>query len=215
MEASTPHHFLVKEEISPLFLYAVSAYLLLWVAVFNGYPIFYPDSLHYIGVSYTLVPPIYRTIGYSIFIRLVNLGSSPWLIVIAQSAIVIFVLQSTFKLVARGLVLEKHMALVFLGLVLFVSFGTTLPWFVGQIMPDVFAGVTLLSFFLLLYDPTMKLERSVLTCLVFCVSVGVHITHLLAASALLLVVLILRTSSVFREFWPTRSIKGILVLEHF
>jgi ABC-type multidrug transport system fused ATPase/permease subunit len=201
-----------SEAMPPFFLCVVSGYLLLWVAVFNGYPIFYYDSAMYLKASYTLRQPIFRTIGYSVFVRFVNLGSSPWLIVIAQSVIVVFVLYSAFNLMARGLAPVKHMALVFLGLMLFVSFGTTLPWFVGQIMPDVFTGVNLLSFFLLLYDPTMKLERSVLTCLVFCLSVGVHITHLLAVSVLLLVVFIFRTSSVFREFWPTRSIKGIVVL---
>jgi ABC-type multidrug transport system fused ATPase/permease subunit len=201
-----------SETMPPFFLYVASGYLLLWVAVLNGYPIFYFDSAMYLKASYTLRQPIFRGIGYSIFLRIVNLGSSPWLIVIAQSAVAIFVLHSTFKLIARGLAPVRQMALIFMGFMLFVSFGTTLPWFVGQIMPDVFTGLTFLSFFLLLYDPTMKLERSVLTCLVFCLSVGVHITHLLAVIALLLVVFIFRTSSVFREFWPTRSMKGIVVL---
>lgn len=194
------------------FLYVVSGYLLLWVAVLNAYPIFYYDSAMYLRASFTLRQPIFRSIGYSVFVRLVNLGSSPWVIVMAQSVIVIFILHSAFKLMARGLVPVKHMALVFLGLMLFVSFGTTLPWFVGQIMPDVFTGLTMLSFFLLLYDPTMKLERSVFTCLVFCLSVGAHITHLLAVIVLLLVVVIFRASSAFREFWPARSMKGIVAL---
>jgi ABC-type multidrug transport system fused ATPase/permease subunit len=212
MKMPIDHRFALNEKMPPFFLYMVSGYLLLWVAVFNGYPIFYYDSAMYLRASYTLHQPIFRTIGYSVFVRLVNLESSPWLIVIAQSVIVIFVLHSAFKLMVRGLVAVEHMAAVFLGLVLFVSFATTLPWFVGQIMPDVFTGLTLLSLFLLLYDRTMTPARSVLTCLVFCVSVGAHITHLLAVSVLLLIVLIFRTSSAFREFWPTRSIKGIVVL---
>ena len=65
----------------------------------------------------------------------------------AQSALTIFVLHSAFKLMSRGLVPVKREGLGFLGLIVFVAFGTTLPWFVGQIMPDVFTGLTFLSFF--------------------------------------------------------------------
>lgn len=178
----------------------------------NGYPVFYSDSAGYLRVSFTLYQPISRTIGYSIFIRLVNLGSSPWLIVIVQSVFVVFVWHSAFKLMVRELIPVEREALVFLGLVLFMAFGTTLPWFVGQIMPDVFTGLTFLSFFLLLYDSGMKLGRSLLTCFVFCISVGTHITHLLAVGILLPAVFIFRTSSAFREFWPSRPIKGIVAL---
>jgi hypothetical protein len=197
-----------RQEVNYLFLLAISSYTLLWVAVFNGYPVFFPDSGQYLWVSFDLQPPIYRTISYSIFIRLVSFGTSPWLVVIAQSVIVIFVLHSAFDFIVRQNGPSERGGLVFLGLMVFLAFGTTLPWFVGQIMPDVFTGLSLLSLFLLLYDSEVSLERTVLLSAVLCISIGTHITHLLTATLVLLAILVLRAFGRFRDFWPTRSIKG-------
>ena len=194
-------------------LYVVSGYLLLWVALLNGYPLFYPDSAGYIMNSFDLKQPIYRAIGYSIFLRLVNLGSSPWLIVIAQALIAIFVLHSVFKFLVRGAnqaELREHW--IFLGLIAFLAFGSTFSWVVGEIMPDVFTGLALLSLFLLLYDAEMTLERSALVCLVFCICLGAHITHLLVASGLLIVVLILGSVRALRWLRPARARKEIVAL---
>jgi len=200
----------LRQEVNYIFLLAISAYMLLWVAVFNGYPVFFPDSGQYLWVSFDLQPPIYRTIGYSIFIRLVNLGTSPWLIVIAQSLTTIFVLRSAFHFIVRQSAPSKRVDLVFLGLMVFLAFGTTIPWFVGQIMPDVFTGLTLLSIFLLLYDSKMSPGRTMVLSAVLCISIGTHITHLLAATLLLLTIFALRAFVAFRKFWPTRSIRGIV-----
>lgn len=207
---STNSCLVFRQEVNYFLLLAISSYMLLWVAVFNGYPVFFPDSGQYLWVSFDLQPPIYRTIGYSIFIRLVSFGASPWLVVIAQSVIAIFVLHSAFDFIVRQNGASERRGLVFLGLMVFLAFGTTLPWFVGQIMPDVFTGLSLLSLFLLLYDSKISLERTVLLSAVLCISIGTHITHLLAVTLLLLAILVLRTFGMFREFWPTRSIKGIV-----
>ena len=203
-------HLAFRQELNYFFLLALSSYMLLWVAVFNGYPVFFPDSGQYLWVSFDLQPPIYRTIGYSIFIRLVSFGASPWLVVVAQSVIAIFILHSAFDFIVRQNGLSERGGLVFLGMMVFLALGTTLPWFVGQIMPDVFTGLCLLSLFLLLYDSKISLERTVLLSAVLCISIGTHITHLLTVILLLLAILVLRTFGAFREFWPTRSIKGIV-----
>jgi hypothetical protein len=199
-----------SRQISYAFLLVVSGYLLLWVAVLNGYPVFFSDSAGYLKVSFTLLQPIFRTISYSVFIRLINFETSPWLVVIVQSVIAIFVLHSAFRLIIRQWVPVEHDGLVFLGLIAFLAFGTTLPWYVGQIMPDVFTGLTLLSFFLLLYDSEMRLGRTILTCFVFCISVGAHITHLMAVSVVLVAVLTFWKLRVFREFRPTRSPRDLV-----
>ncbi|HKN23582.1 MAG TPA: hypothetical protein VJX72_01950 [Candidatus Acidoferrum sp.] len=204
------NHLAFHQKVDCFLLLAISSYMLLWVAVFNGYPVFYPDSSQYLSVSVDLQSPIYRTISYSIFIRLVSLGISPWLVVIAQSVITIFVLHRACNFIARQNAPSERGGLVFMGLTVFLAFGTTLPWFVGQIMPDVFTGLSFLSLFLLLYDSKISLERTVLISAVLCISVGTHITHLLTVTLLLLAIFVLRAFGVFREFWPTRSIKGIV-----
>jgi len=191
-------------------LLVISIYLLLWVAVFNGYPVFYPDSGHYLGVSLGLQPPIYRTIGYSVFMQLVSFGGSPWLVVIAQSLITIFILRSVFSSIVQEDALSEQSEIAFLGLVALLALGTTLPWYVGQIMPDVFTGLTLLSIFLLLYDSKMSVGRTILITAVLCISIGTHITHLLAITLLLLTIFVVRAFGSFQKFWPVRSIKRIV-----
>lgn len=199
-----------RQKVHSLFFIAVSGYVLLWVAIVNGYPVFYFDSQGYLKISFTLGQSIHHALGYSFFIRLVNLGSSPWLIVIAQSVITVFILHSVFMLVIRERGSAGCESLIFLGMVVFLAFGTTLPWFVGQIMPDAFTGLALLSLFLLLYDSEMSLERTVPTCIVFCISIGTHITHLLAITFLLAAILIFRAFRRFREFWPARPTRSIV-----
>jgi ABC-type multidrug transport system fused ATPase/permease subunit len=130
--------------------------------------------------------------------------------VIAQSVIAIFILHSAFNFIVRQNALPERGGLVFLGLMVFLAFGTTLPWFVGQIMPDVFTGLSLLSLFLLLYDSNISLKRTLLISAVLCISIGTHITHLLTLTLLLLAIFVLRTFGAFREFWPTQSTKGIV-----
>ena len=185
--------------------------MLLWVAVFNGYAVFYPDSGEYLGVSFYLQPPMYRGIGYSIFIRLVSLGSSPWLIVVAQSAIAIFVCTLLFRFMSRQSGPFEREGRIYLGLIAFLSVGTPLPWFVGHIYAgNAFTGLALLALFLLLYDSRIPPERTVLLSAVLGISVGVHITHLLTIGFVLLVIYVLRIFGVCREMWPARSTKRIV-----
>lgn len=206
----TNFHLAFRRKLYSFLLLAISGYTLLWVAIFNGYPVFFPDSSQYLWVSFDLKQPIYRTISYSVFIRLVTFGISPWLVVIAQSVIAIFILHSLFMFIVRQSEPVAHRSLIFLGLAVFLAFGTTLPWYVGQIMPDVFTGLAFLSLFLLLYDSNLSPERTILISVVLCISVAAHITHLLAATVLLVVVFVLRFFGAFREFWPARSTKGIV-----
>ncbi len=201
-----------RQTVRSIFFFAVSGYLLLCVAIVNGYPVIYHDTQLYLKGSFTLEQPIHHALGYSFFIRLVNLGASPWLIVIAQSVITVFILHSVFKLIIREGGPARCEILIFLGLMVFLAFGTTLPWFVGQIMPDAFSGLAPLSLFLLLYDSEMSLERTVPTCIVFCISIGTHITHLLAITVLLVAIVIVQAFSRCREFWPARSTKSIVSL---
>jgi hypothetical protein len=188
----------------------IAAYLLLWVAIFNGYPVVYPDTGEYLIDSLVLQPPVYRTIIYSLFIRLVSFGMTPWLVVLGQGVITIFMLCTVCDYLFQNRTASERRPVVFLGLVVFLAFGTSLPWFVGQLMPDVFTGVLFLSVFLLLYDSKLSLERTSLVSFVLSISVGCHLSHLVELTLLLVAILVLRAFEGARQFWPTRSTKGII-----
>lgn len=186
-----------------------SVYLLLLMAIFNGYPIMYPDTGPYLTSSFTFQPQIMRPIMYSLFMRFTSFGMTPWLVVIAQSAITVFVLHTVYEYLLwdYGAVERRHW--VFFGLIAFLFFATSLPWYVGQLMPDVFTGLTFLVVFLLLYDPELTIEKAFLLSIVLFVSIGSHLSHFVALALFLGVILILRAIGSAREFWPRRSPKWV------
>src|SRR4051812_27780013 len=66
--------------------------LLLIPAFWNGYPVFYFDSLDYISLPYTWKIPIFRTAGYGVFAAVVLPFNSIWPIIVVQSALLSYVL---------------------------------------------------------------------------------------------------------------------------
>src|SRR6516162_2285293 len=147
----------------------IAGYVLLSVAILNGYPLLFPDSGDYIVKSFTLEVPPYRTIFYSIFMRLTSFGISPWLAVVAQSAMTVFVLFACLEYLCEHKEGSTWKSRLFVGMVLALACGTSLPWYVGQLMPDIFTGLLILCLFLLLYDSQLSTETSV--CLAFLVMV--------------------------------------------
>jgi hypothetical protein len=203
-------HLVPQHRSSQPLVLGIAVYLLLWIAIFNGYPIVYFDTGEYLFDSFTLAQSPYRSIIYSLFIRLASWGMTPWLIVLAQCAITIYVLRAVFDYIVQKSPALECKRIVFLGLVTFLAFGTSLPWFVGQLMPDVFTGLSFLSAFLLLFDSKLSLVRTVLLSVVLAVSVGSHLSNFLSLGLVLSAVLVLRAFDSARRFWPTRSAKGIV-----
>lgn len=136
---------------SRAFVFGTAVYLMLWVAIFNGYPTVYDDTGEYLSISFTPWQSPYRSIIYGFFIRLASWGITPWLIILAQSAITIYVLRAVFEYVVQKRIASNSGRYFFPGLVVFLTLATSLPWFVGQLMPDVFTALAFLIVFLLLY----------------------------------------------------------------
>jgi hypothetical protein len=205
----TNHYPAQQHEPSQLLVFGIAVYALLWIAIYNGYPTVYDDTGEYLFNSFSLAQSPYRSIIYSLFIRLSSWGMTPWLIVVAQCAITIHVLRAAFEYMVHNSVMERE-RFVFLGLLTFLALATTLPWFVGQVMPDVFTGLSFLSAFLLLYDSQLSPDRSVLLSIVLAVSVGSHLSHLLSVGLVLSAVFVLRAFDSTRQIWPARSANGIV-----
>jgi len=203
------YHLLEQERPSQSLALGVAVYLLLWIAIFNGYPSVYDDTGEYLAISFAPWQSPYRSIIYSLFIRLASWGTTPWLIVLAQCAMTIYVLRTVFEYIVQKNGAIESARYYFLGLVTFLAFATSLPWFVGQLMPDVFTGLSFLSAFLLLYDSTLSIERRVLLSVVLTVSVGSHLSNFLSLGLVLSAVLVFRAFRRTRQFWPVSSAKRI------
>jgi hypothetical protein len=122
----------------------VMGILLCWPAFYNGFPLVYSDSGTYINNSFDLSPPPDRAVGYGYFIRLVTWQASLWPVVLAQG-----LLLSGGIWRAMRLLLGEGRPWIFSGMMVVLASCTSLPWFVSQLMPDIFAGVLILGMGLL------------------------------------------------------------------
>ncbi len=158
---------------------AAATLCLLWVALWNGFPLMFPDTIKYLGVARTLAPTWDRPPFYGWAIRLLT-GQGPlWPMVILQSAAVATTLWLTFRCLAGA----RHLA--FLAIIATLAAGSSLPWFTGQIMCDFATPLLPLSLFLLAFcgGRLDRRERLFIVAMVF-IAALIHTSHLLLAGAL-------------------------------
>jgi len=114
----------------------LSAAILLFMALYNGYPIVTSDTGTYIESGFSMTPPMDRPVYYGILLKLTSLGASLWLAIAFQATVLAWVLRhfiQSFIPAAR----EAHL----LGIFIFLSFFTTCGWYVSQLMPDIYTAV--------------------------------------------------------------------------
>jgi hypothetical protein len=129
--------FLKNKSIVDLLLATV---ILLGAAFFNGYPLVYSDTGTYISSGFEMHLPDDRPIAYGLFIRATSLGWSLWLTVIAQCYILAWLL----RVLLLPLLGEKQFRGRFLIILTVISALTALPWYAGQLMPDIFTAMQLI-----------------------------------------------------------------------
>lgn len=147
--------------------------ILLAPAIYNGFPLIFPDTSAYLGVSYGSTWTLDRSAYYGLLFKplLLSLPTVPglWTMVIVQAAIIAAVL----AFLCRKAGLRAGMSL----LVVAAACLTSLPWHSSQLMPDAFTGpLVILLALTILRDPAepgtplLWLACGILTML--------HFTHL-------------------------------------
>jgi hypothetical protein len=121
-----------------------AAALLLWPAVWNGYPIVFADTGTYLTQAIQLYAGWDRPVFYSLFMLPLHLTVSVWPVVVVQALLAAWVLW----LVCRAL-LPDLSAIAFVGGIAVLSVCTWLPWIVSELMPDVFTPLLVLALCLL------------------------------------------------------------------
>ena len=122
----------------------LSLALLIAPAIWNGFPLLQYDTGGYLARWYEgyLVPS--RAVVYGL-ILLAGVPLSFWPVLIAQSAVTIWILALTLR--AHGL---GRRPLVLLAIVVTLSLLTTLPWLTAILLTDIFCGTAILGLYLLL-----------------------------------------------------------------
>ena len=165
----------------------LSAALLLWPALWNGYPLVFSDS----GTN--LSQAVRHYVGWD---RPASTASSccrtptltTWPVIVAQALLT----AHTLHLVRRTL-LPGVSAWWLVPLTTTLTITTSLPWFVTQLVPDVFTGLLTLTTALLIFVPERLSPRERLWLVAFTAfMIATHQSHVPLALGLLLALLPLR-----------------------
>ena len=176
----------------------LAAALLLWPAFWNGYPLVFSDTGTYLSQAIEHYIGWDRPIFYSLFLLPLHLTLTTWPAIAVQALLVAHVLH----LVRRTLLPDTSVwwLLPLAGAMTLVS---SLPWFVSQLMPDIFTGVLVLVLALLIFAPEHLSRRERIWLMVFATfMIAAHQSHVLLALALLAVLLPLRGAMALQGVAP-------------
>ena len=188
-----------------------AAFLMSWPALYNRYPLLYPDSMSYLEDGRLVARAVFlhkfsadyggRSFIYCLGILPFHCSANPWPIVTLNALLTAYVLW----IVVRSF-FPRHTITRYSALVLPLSLFTGLGWFVSMIMPDILGPVLYLSMYLLIFarESLSHVERLALILIAWW-AVASHITHLILAAGFCLLLLALMA------FWRPirRCSKGI------
>lgn len=187
----------------------LGAAILSWVAVANGFPLVFADSGTYLRIPLELFYPTDRPPVYGLAIGLPLWIMGVWGIVAVQAMGSVLIIAMTLAIGGGRLHAGDLIATCAL-----LALGSSLPWFVGQIMPDIATGFVPLVLFALLARPsdTPLWQRAGLAALL-ALLIAVHLSHVLLAAGLsgLAMVAMLLSGSGWRET-VRRSLPAMLAI---
>jgi len=157
---------------------------LLLPALFNGYPILFPDTADYLLRAETLVPSPIRAPGYAVWMRLAIAGGNLWVPVVAQSLLLAALVWRTLRIFARPTLGMT------LGLAIALSVGTSVGWVSSKAMPDVFVAMVLLGLYLTAaHWDRLGLGGRILAVTSVIMGGTMHLTNVLVGAAALVAML--------------------------
>ena len=150
-------------------------FLFLVLAIWNGFPFIFTDTLSYITSGIELIAPFDRPIFYGLFIRATGAIVKVWGEAIFQSALLSILLLKLSNILFP----KMPKGYLYLWFVLIALF-TSVPWFVGQISPDIFTPILFLALIIwaLIFQES-KIFNSIFIGAVITLSICVHSSNLL------------------------------------
>ena len=154
-----------------------------WVAILNGAPLVFSDSLMYMTAALEGTIPPYFSVFYSWLIFPFHLGQNLWPVVFVQSAVLTHLLYLTSRCVLRGDQARRYMPWVIVALAIL----TSLPWITGQILPDVASPIVVLGIFLLAFcGERLSWRERIYLVVLTTLAVTTHLSHIPIAVGLVI-----------------------------
>jgi hypothetical protein len=174
------------------------ALLLAWPALFNRYPLLYPDSITYIADGRPVARALFmhqfsdyygmRSFLYSLGIFPFHWNVTPWPIVGLHALLAAYVLWLVVRSIVPQPTVSRYLLLVAL-----LSLLSSLSWFVSLILPDVLGGLLYLSIYLLVFArDTLSRQQRLLVAIIAGWAAASHVTHLILAAGLCVLLCLLR-----------------------
>ena len=136
--------------------------LLMAPALWNGFPLIFPDTGGYLNRPILGTLDLGRSALYGLFLYL-GIPFHFWLNALLQSALIAWLIGLTLR--ATGLGGRPFLAL---GIVAMLTVCTSLPWFAGQLMPDILFPAAVLALYLLAFrsEQLARWERFALAAVI-------------------------------------------------
>lgn len=151
----------------------LGALLLLSHALYNGYPLIYPDTGTYIAACFDRFVPIDRPLTYSFFLRHSSLSSTLWLPIIFQCLIVSWIILLLFRHLAE---VKKpfwwHIVTIFI-----LALTTGIAVNTDQLIADVFTSVIVMTSALLLFSQGIPKLTRITLGIILTFSITTHMSH--------------------------------------
>ncbi len=182
------------------------ALMMIWPAIYNGFPLLYPDSMTYLGDGPVLARKLFlhqpssyygmRSFFYSLGILPLHWNITAWPVVVFQAILMSYILW----LVVRSIV-PRRIVPVYLALIAILSALTTLSWYASIIMPDILGPALYLTFYLLTFARERISRAERLTIIgIACWAVTAHATHIMLGAGLCLLLM----AVTLLQRWPAR-----------
>lgn len=166
----------------------LSAALLLWPALWNGYPLVFADTGTYLSQAIEHYLGWDRPAFYSLFMLPLHMTLTTWPVIAVQALLVVHTLH-----LVRRVLLPAYTAWWLLPGIGSLAIATALPWFASQLVPDIFTALLVLVLALLVLVPERLSSRERIWLVVFAAfMIATHQSHVPLALALLLFLLPLR-----------------------
>ncbi|MEO6833818.1 MAG: hypothetical protein ABI169_16545, partial [Chitinophagaceae bacterium] len=171
---------------TPYLYTLVGAAILLWPAIFNGFPILNNDDATYLASGFIPDTPMDRPITYGLLLRIGTLnGVSLWLAIALQAIMMSWIIRAVLKRIA-GFSDKQTLVII----VLLAAF-SPLAYVCSLLMPDIFTAVAVLCIALILVGNLTR-GTKIGVYVLYTLAVAVHMSHVLMFSLLLLLLLVLK-----------------------
>lgn len=175
----------------------LGALLAAWPAVYNRYPLIYPDSITYLADGRPVARALFlhqfsdyygmRSLIYSLGILPFHWNVTPWPVVLLHALLAAFILWLVVRSLLPCAAVPRYLLLIAP-----LSLLTSLSWFVSLILPDVLGPLLYLCAYLLVFarDTLSRSERIGVAAIAWW-AIASHITHLALAAGLCLLLALL------------------------